>query len=156
MIQNTDIRAPHAPSARTNGTVVAYGLGALVTAGALVYAVVDQLAVGGLDGHLHRLYDPVGKYGEAAPLYGYLYAVGVIGLLCWWANLRRAVRGARGTRRLGVITLVVALLPVAAPLVLQEYGQPVIPVQLIAGYLVAWLLGLVGVVLAGRATTPGA
>ena len=56
-----------------------------------------------LDRHLHRLYDPVGKYGEAAPLYGYLYVVGVIGLLCWWANLRRAVRGARGTRRLGVI-----------------------------------------------------
>lgn len=152
MSTRTLVPAGAAPSTRAHRTLAAYGLGALATAAGLGYALADQLALGGLDRHLHALYDPVGKYGEAAPLYGYLYVVGAVGLFCWAANLRLVRRGAASARRWGWITLAAAALPVLAPLVLQEYGQPVIPLPLTAGYLLAGVCGLVGL-LAGRSRT---
>ncbi|KXP08327.1 hypothetical protein AXK57_17905 [Tsukamurella pulmonis] len=139
-----------APSTGTERTVLAYGLGAAATAAGLGYALADGFALGGLERHLHALYDPVGKYGESAPLYGYLVVVGVVGLLCWWANLRWVRRRAATARRRGAITLGVAAIPVLAPVFLQEYGQPVIPLSLAAGYLVAWSCGLLGVLLLRR------
>lgn len=149
MTQQTLGHTETAPSNGTRRTLVAYGLGALATAAGLGYALADQLALGGLDRHLHALYDPVGRYGEAGPLYGYVYAVGVLGLLCWWANLRVVRRGVGAARRWGWVTLAAATPPVLALLVLQEYGRPVIPLSLAAGYLVAWLCGLAGL-LVGR------
>lgn len=149
MTHQTLDRPETAPSNRARRTVVAYGLGALATLAGLGLVLADQLVLGGLDRHLHALYDPVGKYGEAAPLYGYLYGVGVLGLLCWWANLRLIRRHAATARRWGWITLAAAALPVLVPLMLREYGQPVIPLSLAAGYAAAWLCGLVGLV-AGR------
>jgi uncharacterized membrane protein YhaH (DUF805 family) len=144
MVDDLDTRTVGAPSTGTNRTTIAYAAGALATAAGLAYAAVDHLALGGLERHLHALYDPVGKYGESTPLYGYLYLVGILGLLCWWANLRLSVRRAPAAQRWGWITLAAATLPVTAPLVMQEYGQPVIPLSLAVGYLVAWVFGLVG------------
>lgn len=149
MTQQTLDRGAATPSTGTRRTVVAYGLGALATAAGFGYALADHLALGGLDRHLHALYDPVGKYGEAAPLYGYLYVVGALGLLCWWANLRLVRRGSRTARRWGWVTLAAAVLPVLVPLVLREYGRPVIPLSLAVGYSAAWLCGLAGLLAGG-------
>lgn len=143
------------PSSARTAAFVAYGLGAAATVGGLVYAAVDQIVLGGLDDHLRELYAPVGKYGEAGPLYGYLYVIGVLGLVCWWLNLRLLGGGARKARRWGWATWAVAALPVLAPLVLREYGQPVIPLGLAAGYLVAWTCGAIGVVALGRSRRSG-
>ncbi|NMD57913.1 MULTISPECIES: hypothetical protein [Tsukamurella] len=139
-----------APSDGARRTLLAYGLGALATAAGLGYALADQFALGGLDRHLHALYDPVGKYGEPGPLYAYLYAVGLLGLLCWWGAARLVRSGATSARRWGWIAFGAAALPVLAPLVMQEYGRPVVPLALAAGYLVAWACGLAGIVLLRR------
>jgi hypothetical protein len=150
MPEQTIIRPAAAPSTGTGRTLVAYGLGALATAAGLGYALADQLAVGGLERHLRALYEPVGNYGESGPLYGYLYVVGLLGLLCWWGVARLVRRNAPTARRWGWIALGASALPVLAPLVLQEYGQPVIPLSLAAGYLIAWVCGLIGLLI-GRA-----
>ncbi|WP_019201504.1 hypothetical protein [Tsukamurella sp. 1534] len=142
-------RAP-APSGTARGTTGAYVLGTLATAAATAYAAADQLVLHGLEAHLHALYDPVGKYGEPAPLYGYLYVVGALGLLCWWANLRLVRRGAPSARLWGWVSLALAALPVFAPLAMREYGGAVIPLGLSAGFLVAWLCGFAGVLALGR------
>ncbi len=150
MAQQTLARADRAPSARAHRTLAAYGLGALATAAGLGCAVVDQLALGSLDRHLHALYDPVGKYGAPGPLYGYLYLVGAVGLLCWWVNIRAVRRRGAAARLPGRLTFAAAALPVLAPLVLQEYGEPVIAFPLAAGYLIAWACGFAGILLLRR------
>ncbi|CAM3934307.1 hypothetical protein ACXYTP_21775 [Tsukamurella ocularis] len=150
MTARTITRPTTAPPTGTRGTLLAYGLGALATAAGLGYALADQLTLGGLERHLHALYDPVGKYGEPGPLYGYLYIVGLLGLLCWWGSVRLVRRNAPTARRRGWIALGASAFPVVAPLVLQEYGQPVIPLSLAAGYLVAWVCGLAGILLLRR------
>lgn len=146
---------PAAAPSRAGRTALAYWIGALATAAGLGYALADQLALGGLDRHLHELYDPVGKYGEPGPLYGYLYVVGALGLLSWRANLRLVRRNAPAAKRWGWITFALAALPVLAPLFLQEYGHAVIPLPLAAGYLLAWACGLVGLLLAPRSGRSG-
>lgn len=131
-------------------TLMAYGTGVLATAAGLGYALTDQLVLGGLDRHLRAVYEPVGKYGESGPLYAYLSAVGVLGLLCWWGAVRLARRDGSAGRRWGWIIWCAAALPVLAPVVLREYGQPVIPASLAAGYLIAWGCGLVGLLIGRR------
>ena len=125
-------------------TLAAYGAGLTATAAGIAYTAIDQFAVHGLDAHLRSLYEPVGKYGESAPIYLYLYALGVIGIGCWLTNIRLVKRGASSARRWAWITLAASALPVFAPLAIVEYGQTVIPLALSVGYVVAWLFGLVG------------
>ncbi|TWS22289.1 hypothetical protein FK268_19995 [Tsukamurella sputi] len=151
MTARTIVPPETAPSTGERRTLLAYALGALATAAGLGYALADQLALGGLDRHLRALYEPVGKYGEAGPLYAYLYAVGLLGLLCWWGAARLVRHGAPSARRWGWIAFGAAALPVLAPLVMQEYGRPVVPLGLAAGYVVAWACGLAGILLLRRA-----
>lgn len=145
MVNKLETRSVSVSSKKNGTTLLAYGLGALATAAGLGYALVDQIALGGLDEHLHAIYDPVGKYGEPGPLYGYLYFVGVLGLFCWWANARAVAKCARSARPWGWVTFGTAALAVLPPLVMREYGETVIPMGLSAGYVLAWVLGLVGV-----------
>lgn len=133
-------RPTTAPPSRVGTAGLIAGL-VLAVAG-LGYAILDQAVLHGLDRHLHALYDPVGRQAQPAPLYGYLYAVGGLGVLCWLVTLRLARAGVRWVRRWNIGVLIVAAL-VISPLFLQEYGRTVFPLQLTAGYAVAWLLGLV-------------
>lgn len=144
--------ATAAPTAHASPspTLIAYGLGTAATAAGLAYTVLDQALIGGLDAHLHEVYDAVGKHGQPGPLYAYLYAMGVLGLLSWWFNIRAVRRRSPHARRWGVITFGLAALPVLAPVAITEYGSMVIPFGLAAGPLVAWLLGLIGLLALSR------
>ncbi|MDF0529396.1 hypothetical protein P0W64_09960 [Tsukamurella sp. 8F] len=144
----TEIRTPQ--TRRTGAAVGAYAAGALATLAGLAYTVADQAALHGLDRHLHAMYDPVGKYGQAGPLYAYLYVVGVLGIVCFAWALRRAQAGSG--RALSVTLLVLALLPVFAPVLITEYGSSVVPLSLLAGLIVGWVCGLIGTVALFRGT----
>ena len=134
------------PRTTSVGALTAYAAGALATTAGLVYAGADQIAFGGLDDHLHEVYDPYGKYGQPGPLYAFLYAMGVLGLICWSANVRLIRHGSPRAVFAGWTTFALAALPVLAPLVMKDYGPFVIPPALSVGYLIAWLCGLIGIV----------
>lgn len=137
-----------APQGR-GATTSVFTAGLVATLAGLALTAVDQFALGLLDQHQHQLYDPVGKSGQAGPLYGYLYSLGILGALGWTLCLRKVRRGAPSARRWSWTTLILAAFAVA-PLLLTEYGQLVIPLQLGALPMLAWLLGLVGTVLLRR------
>ncbi|GAB3133714.1 hypothetical protein GCM10027289_24030 [Tsukamurella serpentis] len=148
MSQRTELRP--VPSSTRTAALTAYSLGVFANAAATGYVVLDQLALGGLEEHLDQLYRPVGKYGETAPLYGYLYLIGAVGLLCWWVNIALVRRSAVSARRWAQVTAGAAALPVLAPVVLREYGQPVIPLGLAGGFVLAWIFGVIGAILLRR------
>ncbi|MFD4367424.1 hypothetical protein [Rhodococcus sp. NPDC058521] len=152
MVNKLETRSVSVSSKKNGTTLLAYGLGALATAVGLGYALVDQIALGGLDEHLHAMYDPVGKSGEPGPLYGYLYFVGILALVCWWANSKVVAKGAKSARLWGWVTFGTAALAVLPPLVMREYGETVIPMGLSVGYVLAWVCGLVGVLALRRSS----
>lgn len=143
----TPTPAPHPPSSRAS--TLAFGAGLTLTVAGLALTLADQFALGILTEHQHQLYDPVGKYGQAGALYGYLYTLGALGVPGWVICLRKVRTGARSARRWSWVMLSLAALG-TAPLLLTEYGQLVIPLQLGALPLAAWVLGLVGTVLLRR------
>lgn len=134
----------------TSRTLLAYGLGTAATVVGVGYTAVDQLVVGSLDAHLHDLYDPVGVSGQPGPLYAYLYIVGILGSVCWFINIRLVRTGAAHARRWGWITAGVAALPVLAPVVITEYGSMILPIALVAGPLIGWVFGVLGLLALNR------
>lgn len=151
---STDTNSTPASSSSTTAqgrgaTAPVFTAGLVATVAGLALTAVDQFVLGLLDQHQHQLYDPVGKSGQAGPLYGYLYALGILGALTWALCLRKVRRGAPSARRWSWTTLILAAFALA-PLLLTEYGQLVIPFQLGALPILAWLLGLVGTVLLRR------
>lgn len=125
-------------------TKTAYWVGLALTVASLAYVALDQLVLGNLDEHLHEVYDPYGKYGQAGALYAYLYGLGVVGVISWLWTLRH-LRDGGGTKA-SVILAVLAALPVLATVSIQEYGSMVIPLHLGIGYVLAWVSGLIGTV----------
>lgn len=135
----------NAPQRTTTGpTVVAYAIGLLVTVAGLGYTLYDQLVTHGLDDHLHALYDPVGRYGEPGPLYVFVHASAVVGVLTWVGCLRLVRRGSPRARRWSTWALGLSAIVVFTPVAIQEYGQPVLPWALMIAPILAWVAGLAG------------
>lgn len=142
--QNVSTRQPAVQAPANRSTLGLFLAGLVVTVAGLTFAIVDQNVLGGLDRHLHEIYDPIGKSGQPLPLYIYLFSVGILGVLSWLLCLRLVARRSRRARAWSISVLALSLV-VVAPLFLTEYGHLVFPLQLSAFPVVAWVLGLVGV-----------
>ncbi|QDP98391.1 hypothetical protein FOE78_23015 [Microlunatus elymi] len=143
------------PAARVSRAAVGFFVAGLVmTVAALGYTLLDQTVLGGLNAQLHAVYDSYGKHVRPGALYGYLYALGGLGVVGWLCCLNRIRRSPRAARIWSSSVLVLSA-PAIAPLLLQEYGQFVFPVSFAAIYSGIWVLGLVGTVLLFRRTKSG-
>ncbi|HEY9291120.1 MAG TPA: hypothetical protein VIP98_07575 [Microlunatus sp.] len=140
---------PKSAAASSRAPVGLFVAGLVATIAALGYVALDQTVLGGLNAHLHAVYDPYGRYGQPGPLYGYLYALDGLGVASWLICLHRVRYGARSARIWSVSVLVLAGLAIS-PLMLQEYGRLVFGIQFGAMFSVIWLIGLAGTLLLFR------
>lgn len=137
-------------ASRRTALTLGTGLGAAITAAALVWMAIDHATSNSVAQHVIATYSPRGPVPDLAVPWIFLYSAFAIGVLSWtlaWFAARRRAGWARGLITtsfvLGGATLVFGF-------TVAEYGTPILPLPwrivclAVAGYgavvaLIAWL-----------------
>lgn len=146
MSTSTEVTSP--PSQVKAVTTMWIGLGLSVLT--MLVLALDQLVLHNLSDHLRAMYAdymPAGQDpGDTSVIAGYLYVVGIVGVLCWFLVIRAAQRGRTWARSVGTTLFVLGATLALFNLVVGEYDQTILPTPLGLVGLLPPLAGLVAVV----------
>ena len=129
-----------------NGAVTAMGIGLVLTVIALIALILDQMNGHTLAQHVEALYAPHNLDPDPNVLFGYLYVVGVIGILLWLAAIRGVLQHKRGAKVIATIVFIVGISVGLFNAFVSEYGMQIFPTLWGALGLMPSVAGLVAVI----------
>ena len=106
------------------------GIGLLLTVIALIALIaliLDQMNGYTLARHVEALYAPHDLDPDPNVLFGYLYAVGAIGILLWLATIWGIIQRKRGARVVATIVFVLGTSVALFNVFVSEYGMQIFP-----------------------------
>lgn len=109
------------------GAVTAMGIGLLLTVIALIALIIDQVRGQTLARHVQTLYAPHDLNPDPNVLFGYLYVVGVIGILLWLATIWGIIQHKRGARVVATTVFVLGSSVALFNIFVSEYGMQIFP-----------------------------
>ena len=132
------------------GAVTAMGIGLLITVIVSIALIIDQLNGQTLVRHVQVLYAPHDLNPDPNILFGYLYVVGVIGILLWLATIWGIIQRKRGARVVATIVFVLGSSVALFNVFVSEYGMQIFPTLWGVLGLLPSVAGLVAVIVLWR------
>lgn len=132
------------------GAVTTMGIGLLLTVIALIALIIDQVNGDTLARHVEALYAPHDLDPDPNVLFGYLYVVGVIGILLWLATIWGIIQRKRGARVVATIVFVLGTSVALFNVFVSEYGMQIFPTLWGVVGLLPSVAGLVAVIVLWR------
>lgn len=131
--------------------VLAMYTGLALTVLAILALVYDLASVGGLDRHLHEVYEGyVASPPDAAGVAVYLFTLGGLGIVGWLWMVWAVRRQKRWARPVATLLFLLGSVFAVGNLTVTEYDQTILPTSIGLVGLLPCLAGLVAVVLLWR------